>query len=199
MCNITWRENAAALKCINHQGNARARHLLSEHHHKGLRFPRIRLLQVCRDLHYPKHPRVPGAINNREGLRCANIWIKIYAEIPVGKAATDDSVSVHHLRIKFLFNSKIKERKYKIAFFVEIVPLPIDYTPSKEETKGLVAYKRMAATDVYSRLKRLVEIIKRVLKFEFLIKKKKMEIYDDDDETLDWWSKYFASLQVRRN
>lgn len=78
------------------------------------------------------------------------------------------------------------------------MPLPIDYSPSKEESKGLIAYKRMAATDVRSRLRRLFEVIKRILKFEFLTKKKKMEIYgEDDDETLDWWSKYFASLQVR--
>jgi len=74
--------------------------------------------------------------------------------------------------------------------------LPIDYSPSKEESKGLIAYKRMAATDIRSKLKRLLVIMKRILKFKFLIKKK-VEIYkDSDDETLDWWSKYFASLQV---
>jgi len=54
----------------------------------------------------------------------------------------------------------------------------------------------MAATDIRSKLKRLLVIMKRILKFKFLIKKK-VEIYkDSDDETLDWWSKYFASLQV---
>lgn len=75
--------------------------------------------------------------------------------------------------------------------------LPIDYSPSKEEKKGLIAYKRMAGTDTYSKLKRLLAIIKQVLKLDFLTKRKKVEIpSDNDDETLDWWSKYYASLQV---
>lgn len=56
----------------------------------------------------------------------------------------------------------------------------------------------MAGTDVYSRLRRLFAITKRILKFEFLTERRKVEIYvDTDDETLDWWSKYFASVQVR--
>jgi len=56
----------------------------------------------------------------------------------------------------------------------------------------------MAATDIHSKLKRLFVITKRILKFfKFLTKRKRIEIYkDSDDETLDWWSKYFASLQV---
>lgn len=75
--------------------------------------------------------------------------------------------------------------------------MPIDYSPSKEESKGLIAYKRMAATDIHYKLKQLLAITKRILKFKFLTKKKKVEIYkDSDDETLDWWSKYFTSLQV---
>ncbi|XP_024871101.1 otoferlin-like [Temnothorax curvispinosus] len=83
---------------------------------------------------------------------------------------------------------------------IEVIPLPIDYSPSKEENKGLIAYKRMAATDVHSKLKRLLVIIKRILKFKFLTKRKKVEIYkESDDETLDWWNKYFASLQEERN
>jgi len=78
------------------------------------------------------------------------------------------------------------------------VPLPIDYIPSKEKSEELVAYKRMAKTDIYSKLKKLFEFIKKILKFEFLAKKKKKKIYkQDDDETLDWWSKYFASLEVK--
>lgn len=90
---------------------------------------------------------------------------------------------------------------YNIYFilFLRLVPLPIDYSPSKEEIKGLIAYKRMAGTDILSKLKRLFVIIKRILKFKFFIRRKKVEIYgDNDDETLDWWSKYFASLQVCR-
>lgn len=84
-----------------------------------------------------------------------------------------------------------------LYFITGAVPLPIDYNPSKEESKDLIAYKRMAATDIYSKLKRLLVITKRILKFKFFTKRKKIEIYrDSDDETLDWWSKYFASLQV---
>lgn len=84
-----------------------------------------------------------------------------------------------------------------LHFIIGAVPLPSDYSPSKEESKGLIAYKRMAATDIYSKLKSLLKITKRILKFKFLTKRKKVEIYkDSDDETLDWWSKYFASLQV---
>lgn len=75
--------------------------------------------------------------------------------------------------------------------------MPIDYSPSKEESKGLIGYKRMAATDFRSKLRRLLIIMKRILKFKYFTKRKKVEIYkDSDDETLDWWSKYFASLQV---
>ncbi|XP_067216226.1 otoferlin-like isoform X2 [Linepithema humile] len=103
------------------------------------------------------------------------------------------------------YDAQIYGSKFVLKFQLEkwqpatVLPLPIDYSPSKEESKGLIAYKRMAGTDVHSRLKRLFEIIKRILKFAFLAKKKKMEIYeDDDDETLDWWSKYFASLQEER-
>jgi len=73
-----------------------------------------------------------------------------------------------------------------------IVPLPIDYSPSKEESKGLIAYKKMAGTDIRSKL---LVIMNRILKFKIFTKK--VKIYkDSDDETLDWWSKYFASLQV---
>ncbi|KAL6424890.1 hypothetical protein ACFW04_010045 [Cataglyphis niger] len=91
----------------------------------------------------------------------------------------------------FMQKYRLVERQTAI-----ILPLPIDYSPSKEDSKDLIPYKRMAGTDVHSKLKRLFVIIKGILKFKFL-KRKKMEIYgDNDDETLDWWSKYFASLQI---
>ncbi|EFN77733.1 Otoferlin [Harpegnathos saltator] len=100
------------------------------------------------------------------------------------------------------YNKQIYESKFLWKFqpakpeATIMLPLPADYSPSKEEKKGLIAYKRMAGTDIYSKLKRLLAIIKRILKFDFPTKRKKMEIQkDDDDETLDWWSKYFASLQ----
>ncbi|XP_070528249.1 otoferlin [Cardiocondyla obscurior] len=96
---------------------------------------------------------------------------------------------------KFIQKFQLAKRQTAV-----VLPLPIDYSPSKEKGKGLIAYKRMAATDIYSKLKRLLVITKRILKFKFLTKKKKVEIYkDSDDETLDWWSKYFASLQEERN
>lgn len=75
--------------------------------------------------------------------------------------------------------------------------MPIDYSPSKEESKDLIAYKRMAATDIYSKVKRPLVIAKEILKSRFFVGKKEVEIYGDDgDEIHDWWSKYFASLQV---
>ncbi|XP_072763326.1 LOW QUALITY PROTEIN: otoferlin, partial [Anoplolepis gracilipes] len=96
---------------------------------------------------------------------------------------------------KFMQKFRLAERQTAI-----VLPLPIDYSPSKEESKGLIAYKRMAGTDVHSKLKRLFVIIKRILKFKFFTKRKKVEIYkDNSDETFDWWSKYFASLQEKRN
>lgn len=98
-----------------------------------------------------------------------------------------------------IFLSQFKIKIINIASISSswAVPLPTDYSPSKEERRGLIAYKRMAGTDIHSKLRRLREIIKWVLKFDFLTKRKKIEIQrDSDNETLDWWSKYFASLQV---
>lgn len=111
------------LKSINHLGNAGARYLLPEYYYKGLRFSRIRLLQICGDLYHPQHSYIPGAINNRGGLRRADIRVEIHAKIPTGETANGDSVSVYiyYLRIINFGNWRIKGQ---IQFFYRILDTP---------------------------------------------------------------------------
>lgn len=54
----------------------------------------------------------------------------------------------------------------------------------------------MAGKDFNSKLTRIFESIKRLTK-RTPSEKKKEEVYElDKDETHDWWSKYYASLEV---
>ncbi|XP_076223010.1 otoferlin [Nomia melanderi] len=82
-----------------------------------------------------------------------------------------------------------------------ILSLPTEYDSSKEENKGLISYKKMAAKHS-SRTQRILRSLKKL--FAHLLgrrgtKKKRVERMEEEDESLDWWSKYFASLEEERS
>ncbi|XP_076302777.1 otoferlin-like, partial [Lasioglossum baleicum] len=84
-----------------------------------------------------------------------------------------------------------------------ILPLPLDYDPSKiDENKVLIPYKKMAekrslARKILRALKRfLARLVPGRRKWRRRLRKRKPE---SEDDTLDWWSKYFASLEEERS
>lgn len=81
------------------------------------------------------------------------------------------------------------------------VPLPNEYDPEREESKGLIAYKRLSGVDPRWRFTKLFGKLKIFVRnFKLFRKKKKEEEYGhDEDESHDWWAKYFASLEVRHS
>ncbi|XP_043264956.1 otoferlin-like [Colletes gigas] len=83
-----------------------------------------------------------------------------------------------------------------------ILSLPIDYDPSKDENRELIPYKKMAGKDLSSRIWRVLRSVKKL--FALFLgrkrrKKKSTRLEEDGDESLDWWSKYFASLEEERS
>lgn len=76
------------------------------------------------------------------------------------------------------------------------VTIPDDYDPTNDERVCLISYKKMSGQDFNSKLTRFFGSIKRFTK-RTPSEKKKEEVYElDKDETHDWWSKYYASLEV---
>lgn len=74
--------------------------------------------------------------------------------------------------------------------------MPIDYDPAKEDEK-LIPYKKMIKEETW--IRRIFRAIRKFL--ARLIpgrrkRTKKMDYKLEKDESLDWWSKYFASLEV---
>lgn len=76
------------------------------------------------------------------------------------------------------------------------MPLPIDFDPKKEdEHKKLIPYKKMGVKITW--IKKILLCLKHF--FTYLVKRKKRKkefLTSDEDESLDWWAKYFASLEV---
>ncbi|KAH0549066.1 hypothetical protein KQX54_005671, partial [Cotesia glomerata] len=81
-----------------------------------------------------------------------------------------------------------------------ILPLPIGYDLEREGTKSLMSLKELSKPRFNYRMMQFWTIIK-----EFLCSSKDQteheeENYEaDEDESYDWWSKYFASLEEERN
>lgn len=75
--------------------------------------------------------------------------------------------------------------------------MPIDYDVEKEETKGLISYKKLSGVDFMYKVKKFANFV-RMLPDNFKISgKNEKEMYgNDEDENHDWWSKYYASLEV---
>ena len=62
---------------------------------------------------------------------------------------------------------------------------------------GLISYKKMAGQDVKSKITRLLESVKLSIKQRKPSPRKQEEILESDkDESRNWWSKYYASLEV---
>ncbi|XP_076375559.1 otoferlin [Megalopta genalis] len=85
-----------------------------------------------------------------------------------------------------------------------ILPLPIDYDSTRDENKGLIPYKKMAGEDSPLRILGILRSVKKL--FARLLntgarkkKRKRAERAKEEDESLDWWSKYFASLEEERH
>ncbi|XP_071557570.1 otoferlin [Temnothorax nylanderi] len=173
-------------------------HVKSEVMKNARRFSNFEEPHIMIELEMPEldiyYPSITIKAYDSRGFGCfkyAGICIIPNIHVFLEQLITEEDYDAQIYESKFMQKFQLTKRQTAI-----VLPLPIDYSPSKEESKGLIAYKRMAATDVHSKLKRLLVSIKRILKFKFLTKRKKVEIYkDSDDETLDWWNKYFASLQ----
>ncbi|RLU20752.1 hypothetical protein DMN91_007365 [Ooceraea biroi] len=186
-------------------------HVKSEVMKNARKFSNFQEPHVMVELELPEldiyYPSINIKAYDSRGFGCfkyAGICVIPNIHVFLEQLITEEDYNIQIYESKFMQKFQLAKRQTTVVLYIfditklNIVPLPIDYTPSKEESKSLMAYKRMAATDIYSKLKRWLVIIKKMLKFKFFIKKKIMEIYqDDDDETLDWWNKYFASLQVK--
>nr|XP_034175477.1 otoferlin-like [Osmia lignaria] len=76
--------------------------------------------------------------------------------------------------------------------------LPIDYHLSKDENQELIPYKKMTANDESSKFRKVLRSLKELLLCRK--KKRKKEKFqshsENEDESLDWWSKYYASVEV---
>ncbi|CAK9828332.1 Fer-1-like protein 6 [Anthophora retusa] len=120
--------------------------------------------------------------------------------------------SVHVFMEQLITEEDYDKRVYGIEPFlkapwtkkpsVTILPLPTDYDPSKEEeNKELIPYKEM--TGKISIIKRVLQSLRNFFTRLFGIKKKmkkeKKIIHQSEDDSLDWWSKYFASLEEERS
>ncbi|KAG7207640.1 hypothetical protein KM043_009260 [Ampulex compressa] len=79
-----------------------------------------------------------------------------------------------------------------------VLPLPQDYDPSGEESRVLIAYEKLEGKE--AGLWKILEASRRLLRSGWPERREETKIYEgDDDETLDWWSKYCASLEEERN
>ncbi|XP_011064503.1 PREDICTED: otoferlin-like [Acromyrmex echinatior] len=177
-------------------------HIKSEVMKNARKFSNFEEPHIIIELEMPEldiyYPSITIKAYDSRGFGCfkyAGICIIPNIHVFLEQLITEEDYDVQIYESKFMQKFQLAKRQTTI-----VLPLPIDYSPSKEESKGLIAYKRMAATDIRSKLRGLLVIMKRILKFKIFTKRKKVEIYkDSDDETLDWWSKYFASLQEERN
>ncbi|XP_034943562.1 otoferlin [Chelonus insularis] len=81
-----------------------------------------------------------------------------------------------------------------------ILPLPIDYDPEEEEKKSLISYEKVPKVDRPSRMMKILDVTRKFLFDSRDQEKNEEENYgNDEDESYDWWSKYFASLEEEKN
>ncbi|KAK2580950.1 hypothetical protein KPH14_006016 [Odynerus spinipes] len=75
---------------------------------------------------------------------------------------------------------------------------PLHFDSSSEERKGLIGYKETSNKGIWRRIRDLLEYAKRLFRLKRLIVKKEenSHIRMTSDDGLDWWSKYFASLEI---
>ncbi|XP_043285592.1 otoferlin-like [Venturia canescens] len=92
----------------------------------------------------------------------------------------------------------ITDEEYESTIYERNLPLPNEYDPESEESKGLISYKRLGSVDSRSRLTKLFGKFKETMRnFKSFRKKKKKEEYaHGEDESHDWWTRYFASLEI---
>ncbi|KAI4482752.1 hypothetical protein M0804_008605 [Polistes exclamans] len=68
----------------------------------------------------------------------------------------------------------------------------------QDERKGLMEYKKTSYKRFPRKTFNIFEYVKKLFKWRKLIKKRRKEDYGTEmhDDSLDWWSKYFASLEI---
>ncbi|XP_015125981.1 otoferlin [Diachasma alloeum] len=89
-------------------------------------------------------------------------------------------------------NSSSKRQSPTVVF-----PLPIDYDTEKDEKKGLISYKRISSENNHSGIRKLLTLLKPFIPNNKRDGKHENVNYGNDgDESYDWWSKYFASLEI---
>ncbi|XP_015525108.1 otoferlin [Neodiprion lecontei] len=80
------------------------------------------------------------------------------------------------------------------------LPLSNDFDPDPPETERLISYKQMTSKQGTSRFAAFVGGMKNIFKWKRKKHSKDDIVYGtDEDESYDWWSKYYASVQEERN
>ncbi|XP_048510270.1 otoferlin-like [Athalia rosae] len=81
-----------------------------------------------------------------------------------------------------------------------ILPLPKNYDLGVPETEKLMSFRQMGGKTTTSRLSTFVGKVRNVFRFRKKGESKDEFLYStDDDDSYDWWSKYYASIQEERN
>ncbi|XP_046143744.1 otoferlin-like [Osmia bicornis bicornis] len=87
------------------------------------------------------------------------------------------------------------------AIFIFQERLPIDHHLSKNENQELIPYKKMIVNDKSSIYQKVLRSLKELLLCRR--KKRKKEKFQshsgNEDESLDWWSKYYASVEKEKS
>ncbi|XP_035743561.1 otoferlin-like [Vespa mandarinia] len=96
-----------------------------------------------------------------------------------------------------IYETKSERRFPWKAITVKQLPYVLSDDSIREERKGLIEYKKTSKNGFRRKIFYLFEHVKKLLKWKKLIKKKKTKKYDTMimDDSLDWWSKYFASIE----
>ncbi|XP_057330739.1 otoferlin-like [Microplitis mediator] len=117
--------------------------------------------------------------------------------IPTAHIFLEKLISETEYNYKIYDHDDVEESYLRKPISELILPLPINYDLEKEEQKNLISYKELAKSGFNYRITQFWTIIK-----EFLCSSKDQMKYEeenyqaDEDESYDWWSKYFASLEI---
>nr|XP_012151304.1 PREDICTED: otoferlin-like [Megachile rotundata] len=96
------------------------------------------------------------------------------------------------------FIAKLRWKKQSTT----ILPLPTDHDPTKAESQELIPYKKMIIKES-SKFQKILRSVKKLLSVVLpwrRKKRKKPKLQSKrDDDSFDWWSKYYASLEKEKS